>query len=46
MMVSILHRMTGSALSVAGLAVLTWWLWALAGGPDAYQAFSGQAMRW
>ena len=32
MLVSILHRVTGGALAVAGLAVLTWWLMALAGG--------------
>lgn len=46
MVVSILHRMTGSALAVAGLAVLTWWLWATAAGPDAYQDFSSHATRW
>lgn len=39
MVVSILHRATGIALSIAGLAVLTWWLMALARGPDAYAAF-------
>ena len=36
MLVSILHRVTGSALTVAGLALLTWWLWALADGQDSY----------
>lgn len=46
MLVSILHRITGSALAVAGLALLTWWLWALAAGPDAYQAFTGHASQW
>ena len=46
MLVSIIHRVTGSGLAVVGLAVLTWWLWALAAGPDAYQAFSGHASRW
>jgi succinate dehydrogenase / fumarate reductase, cytochrome b subunit len=46
MLVSILHRITGSGLSVIGLAVLTWWLWALAAGPDAYQSFTTQASRW
>ena len=46
MLVSILHRITGSGLSVAGLAILTWWLWALAAGPDAYQSFSTHASRW
>ena len=46
MLVSILHRITGSGLTVLGLAVLTWWLWALAAGPDAYESFSGHASRW
>src|SRR3982751_6659106 len=40
MAVSILHRVTGVALSFAGLAVLTWWLMAIAGGPDAYASFT------
>jgi succinate dehydrogenase / fumarate reductase cytochrome b subunit len=39
MVVSIVHRATGIALSVAGLAVLTWWLMALALGPEAYARF-------
>ena len=30
MLVSILHRITGGALAVAGLGLLTWWLWAIA----------------
>lgn len=46
MLVSILHRITGSGLAVVGLAVLTWWLWALADGPGAYQLFSTHASRW
>jgi succinate dehydrogenase / fumarate reductase cytochrome b subunit len=36
MLVSILHRITGGALSVAGLALLVWWLAAIGGGPAAY----------
>ena len=36
MAVSILHRMTGAALSIAGLSILTWWLFAIAQGPDAF----------
>lgn len=40
MLVSILHRMTGSTLSLAGLPLLLWWLGALASGPDAYGTFS------
>src|SRR5205814_305449 len=43
MVVSILHRMTGVALSFAGLAILTWWLMAIANGPDAYAAFAKAA---
>ncbi len=46
MLVSILHRITGSGLAVLGLAVLTWWLWALAAGPEAYQGFTTHASRW
>lgn len=43
MIVSILHRATGTALSIAGLAILTWWLMALAEGPDAYATFAKAA---
>lgn len=39
MTVSILHRITGGALTVGGLAILTWWLWALADGNASYQRF-------
>ena len=46
MTVSILHRMSGGALTVAGLAVLTWWLMALAKGSDAYGEFSAIAGTW
>ena len=46
MTVSILHRITGGAITVAGLAVLTWWLWALADGNDAYGDFSAIAGTW
>jgi succinate dehydrogenase / fumarate reductase cytochrome b subunit len=46
MLVSILHRITGSGLSALGLAVLTWWLWAIAAGPEAYQEFTTHASRW
>src|SRR5438876_11296935 len=40
MVVSILHRFTGAALSIAGLAILTWWLVAISGGPDDYARFT------
>ena len=43
MAVSILHRVTGGALTVAGLAVLTWWLSSLAAGGDAYADFTTAA---
>lgn len=46
MLVSILHRITGSGLSVVGLAVLTWWLWAVSAGADDYATFSTHASRW
>jgi succinate dehydrogenase / fumarate reductase cytochrome b subunit len=43
MLVSILHRITGGALSVAGLALLVWWLMAIAGGPAAYAGLTKAA---
>ena len=46
MVVSILHRATGIALSVAGLAILAWWLTALSKGPDAYAPFEKAAHSW
>lgn len=46
MLVSILHRVTGGALSVVGLAVLAWWLSAIAGGQDAYDDFAAVAGHW
>jgi succinate dehydrogenase / fumarate reductase cytochrome b subunit len=39
MLVSILHRVTGGALTVVGLAILTWWLAALASGDEAFASF-------
>ena len=43
MLVSILHRATGTALTVAGLALLTWWLLAIANGAEAYAQVVGAA---
>jgi succinate dehydrogenase / fumarate reductase cytochrome b subunit len=43
MVVSILHRATGIALSFAGLGILTWWLFAIGNGTDAYDAFAKAA---
>ena len=39
MLVSILHRATGDGMALVGLAVLVWWLGALASGPAAYETF-------
>jgi len=39
MLISILHRVTGSGLAVLGLGVLLWWLGALASGAEAYATF-------
>ncbi|MFL6726513.1 MAG: succinate dehydrogenase, cytochrome b556 subunit [Sphingomicrobium sp.] len=39
MAVSILHRVTGVALSFAGLGILTWWLFAISNGADSYSRF-------
>ena len=44
MLVSILHRITGSALTFAGLALLTWWLLAISSGAAAYEQFAAAAM--
>ncbi|HEX4736959.1 MAG TPA: succinate dehydrogenase, cytochrome b556 subunit [Allosphingosinicella sp.] len=46
MLVSILHRVTGSGLATVGAAVLVWWLLAAASGQEAYQTFTTQAGRW
>lgn len=46
MLVSILHRVTGGAITVGGLALLTWWLMALAGNEAGYETFSFVANHW
>lgn len=46
MLVSILHRITGVGLSVLGLAALTWWLLATAGGAESYASFQKVATHW
>ena len=43
MLVSILHRATGSALTVGGLVLLTWWLLALSSGAEASEQFNAVA---
>lgn len=40
MVVSILHRASGSILAFVGLPLLLWWLGALASGPEAYASFT------
>ena len=39
MLVSILHRATGTALAIGGGLIFTWWLTAAAAGPRAYDVF-------
>ena len=46
MFVSILHRVTGDGMALVGLAVLVWWLGAVAGGAESYAAFSAYAGAW
>ena len=43
MLVSILHRLTGGGLTVVGLALLTWWLWAISISATAYDKFTALA---
>jgi succinate dehydrogenase / fumarate reductase cytochrome b subunit len=40
MFVSIMHRVTGDGMALAGLPVLLWWLGALAYGGSAWQTFA------
>ncbi|WCT72996.1 succinate dehydrogenase, cytochrome b556 subunit [Sphingomonas naphthae] len=40
MLVSILHRATGTALAIGGGIIFVWWLAAAAGGPESYATFS------
>ena len=39
MLVSILHRVTGDGLAVAGAGLLVWWLLSAASGSEAYAQF-------
>ena len=43
MAVSILHRVTGSALAVVGLPILVWWLLAISGSAQGYEDFTKAA---
>ena len=46
MAASILHRITGDGMALVGLAVLLWWLGAMASGEAAYASFAGHAGSW
>jgi len=46
MLVSILHRVSGDGLALVGLGVLLWWLGALAGGKESYDAFVACTSAW
>ncbi len=46
MLVSILHRVTGTGLATLGAAALVWWLTAAATSPEAYRTFTGWATSW
>jgi succinate dehydrogenase / fumarate reductase cytochrome b subunit len=46
MLVSILHRVTGSGLATVGALALVWWLVAASSGPEAYAVFVGWARSW
>ncbi|URW75743.1 succinate dehydrogenase, cytochrome b556 subunit [Sphingomonas donggukensis] len=39
MLVSILHRATGSGMATVGTILLVWWLAAAAAGPESYAYF-------
>ncbi|WP_184059047.1 succinate dehydrogenase, cytochrome b556 subunit [Sphingomonas aerophila] len=39
MLVSVLHRITGSGMATVGSVLLVWWLAALAGGAESYATF-------
>lgn len=39
MLVSILHRATGTGMATVGSVLLVWWLAALAGGAESYATF-------
>ena len=46
MLVSILHRITGSGLATVGAIALVWWLAAAATSAEAYESFAGHAASW
>lgn len=46
MLVSILHRVTGTGLATVGAIAFVWWLAAAASGPEAYATFTDHADNW
>ena len=46
MLVSILHRITGTGLAVLGGGMFLWWLTAAAGGDESYTTFMAWASEW
>ena len=42
MLLSILHRATGTSLGIGTLG-LVWWAWAVSSGPEAYRTFQSAA---
>jgi succinate dehydrogenase / fumarate reductase cytochrome b subunit len=46
MLVSILHRVTGSGLATVGAIAFVWWLVAAASGEQAYATFTSWATSW
>ena len=46
MLVSIVHRVTGSGLATIGALALVWWLVAAASGAEAYATFTSWATSW
>src|SRR3546814_8722705 len=46
MLVSILHRVTGSGLATVGALAFVWWLAAAASGREAYDGFLDHADNW
>lgn len=46
MLVSILHRVTGSAMAIGAASIFVWWLVAAATGPHAYETFLSWALWW
>jgi succinate dehydrogenase / fumarate reductase cytochrome b subunit len=46
MLVSILHRVTGTGLATLGAAAFVWWLMAAATSPEAYSDFLDHADNW